>query len=329
MERTLTWKVEPASGNLTVEQFLRARGCSHHVLTCLKQTERGILQNGVWVYTNQKLQPEDELTIRIIEDHPSSGILPVRLPLDIVYEDADLLVVNKPSGMPIHPSINNYENTLANAVMAYFTAQDIPFVYRCINRLDRDTSGLLIVAKHGLSAAILSRLSAGRAIHREYLAVVEGVLPESGTIDAPIARLEGSALMRCIDPERGQRAVTHYRRLAVRQAPSLIGLPEESNGPALIGLPEECDRPAPGGCSSPLLSLAAVTLETGRTHQIRVHMAGIGHPLVGDFLYNPGSTQLIARQALHAHRLEFRHPVTGELLRFHREMPEDMRALLV
>ncbi len=294
MSRTLTWTVGPLCEGLTVEQFLRARGCSHHVLVHLKQTERGILLGGSRAYTSQKLNAGDELTIQITEDQPSAGILPVRLPLDIVYEDEDLLVVNKPSGMPVHPSVHNYENTLANALMYYFTARNIPFVFRCINRLDRDTSGLLIIARHGLSGAVLSEMSAARQIHREYLAVVEGILPESGTIDAPIARLEGSALMRCVDRERGQRAVTHFRRLAV----------------------------------CPPLSLASITLETGRTHQIRVHMSHIGHPLAGDFLYNPGSAAPISRQALHSHRLEFAHPVTGEPLSFTCEMPSDMQNLI-
>ena len=178
MTRTIDWKIEQIHEGMTVEQFLRGRGCSHHVLTRLKQTERGILLNGDWAYTNQKLKAGDVLTIQIVEEQSSADLVPVQMPLDIVYEDEDLLVVNKPSDMPIHPSINNYENTLANGVMYYFTSKGIPFVYRCINRLDRNTSGLLIIAKHYLSAAILSRMSAERQIHREYPAIIEGVLPD-------------------------------------------------------------------------------------------------------------------------------------------------------
>lgn len=293
MKRTISWNIGQIYENMTVEQFLRAHGCSHHVLTHLKRTERGILRNGEWVYTNQKLKAEDILTIRIVEEQSSADIVPVQMPLDILYEDEDLLVVNKPSDMPIHPSINNYENTLANGVMYYFASQGIPFVYRCINRLDRDTSGLLIIAKHCLSGAVLSQMSSCRQIHRKYLAIVEGRLPDSGTIDAPIARLDGSALMRCVDWTHGQRAVTHFETL-----------------------------------QSGTYSLASVTLETGRTHQIRVHMNYIGHPLIGDFLYNPDSVQLIRRQALHAYRLEFMHPITGRPLSFSCRMPEDMRGCL-
>lgn len=300
MKRILSWNITKEQEGMTVEEFLRTRGCSHHVLTHLKRTECGISKNGIWAYTNQILQNDDILQIQVIENDSSANIRPVSLPLDIVYEDEDLMIVNKPKDMPIHPSINNHENTLANAVMYYFSSQNIPFVYRCINRLDRDTSGLLIIAKNMLSGAILSRMSASRQIHREYLAIVEGCLPESGTIDAPIARQEASAIMRCVDLLRGETAVTHYHRLSWLQ-----------------------DNQKTSG-----LSLAAIRLETGRTHQIRVHMKHIGHPLIGDFLYNPGSKCCIGRQALHSHRLDFIHPVTGEAMSFTCGLPEDMNDIL-
>lgn len=298
MERLLSWIIEPDREAVTIEQFLRTRGCSHHVLTHLKRTECGILLNGAWAYANQKLASGDTLQIRVLEEESSPNILPVAMPLDIVYEDEDLMVLNKPSDTPIHPSVNNHENTLANGVMYYFAARNIPFVFRCINRLDRDTSGLLIIAKNMFSGAILSRMSAERRIKREYLAIAEGILPSSGTIDAPIARTEDSAIMRCVDFERGEHAVTHYT----------------------------CIRSITSGSTS--LSLARIHLETGRTHQIRVHMKYIGHPLIGDFLYHPESMTQIRRQALHSYRLCFPHPVTGKILNFTREMPEDMRAML-
>lgn len=313
MNRTLSWKITDnalsaastdcdtairhAKTGLTIEQFLRSHGCSHHVLTHLKRTERGILRNGEWAYTNQYLNCGDLLQIRLIEETSSPNIVPVPMELDIVYEDEDLMVVNKASDTPIHPSVNNYENTLANGIMYHFASQHIPFVFRCINRLDRDTSGLLIIAKHMFSGAILSEMSASRLIHREYLAITEGFLPPAGTINAPIARAEDSAIMRCVDPERGETAITHYRCL------------------------KHIDSTSP-------LSLASVCLETGRTHQIRVHMKHIGHPLIGDFLYHPTSMQLITRQALHSHSLSFSHPVTGEALAFTCDMPEDMRRVV-
>ncbi|MCD7954347.1 MAG: RluA family pseudouridine synthase [Lachnospiraceae bacterium] len=310
--RILTWTVQPdkTAANktttdevTTVERFLRAKGCSHHVLMQLKRTTGGILRNGEPVFTNRPLLPGDNLSIRIVEMADSESVRPVSLPLTIVYEDEDLLVVDKPGDMPVHPSMGNYENTLANAVMYYYSSRGIPFTFRCVTRLDRDTTGLVLIAKNMLSSAILSDMSAKRQIHREYLAITEGVLPESGTIDAPIARAEGSPLLRCVDFENGERAVTHFQRLGVfvkgRKA-----------------LPDA-------------ISLASVTLGTGRTHQIRVHMKYIGHPLPGDFLYNPDSVcPLAPRQMLHSHRLSFVHPITGITLSFESKLPQDMRQLL-
>lgn len=298
MDRILNWTITAADAGIKIEEFLRTHGCSHHVLTHLKRTEYGICRNDVWAYASERLCEGDQLRITVTETDASEHIVSVDLPLAIVYEDEDLLVVDKPSNMPIHPSINNYENTLANAVMYYYSRQNIPFVYRCINRLDRDTSGLLIIAKNMMSGAILSQMSANREIHREYLTIVEGILPESGTINAPIARQPDSVLMRCVDFQNGEHAVTHYQRISYGQTES--------------------------GC----LTLARVKLETGRTHQIRVHMKYIGHPMIGDFLYYPDSQNLIPRQALHSHKLSFRHPVTGEALSFEAELPNDMQEVM-
>lgn len=301
-----------------MERFLHAKGCSHHVLTLLKRTDHGIMLNGSWAYGNQPVTPGDEITIRVEETAASEQILPVPLPLSVVYEDEDVLIVDKPSDMPVHPSMGNYENTLANAVMYYYSSKQVPFVFRCVTRLDRDTTGLVLLAKNSLSSAILSDQSAHRQIHREYLAIVEGQLPACGTIDAPIARQEGSTLMRCVDPENGERAVTHYRRLAIgkRKAPALTDCQSSPASEGRHTLPD-------------ILSLASVRLETGRTHQIRVHMKSIGHPLPGDFLYYPDSVcERAPRQMLHSHRITFAHPVTGEVLSFVSELPTDMRKLL-
>lgn len=328
MTRTLSWRIGAADSSATIEQFLRAHGCSHHVMTHLKRTERGILRNGVWAYTNERLSAGDLLEICLIESESSVNITPIRMSLSIVYEDEDLLVINKPADTPIHPSINNHENTLANGIMYYYASQNIPFVYRCINRLDRDTSGLLIIAKNMVSAAILSKMSAGRRIRREYLAIAEGTLDDSGTIDAPIARACGSAIERCVDFVHGERAVTHYKSLlhffaeVPKQAESIssaeLPLHTESFSDPKIPAQEE-NRP---------LTLVSVRLETGRTHQIRVHMKHIGHPLIGDFLYHPSSAVLMQRQALHSYRLSFCHPLTGKELDFTCEPPEDMKRLL-
>ncbi|MCD8105454.1 MAG: RluA family pseudouridine synthase [Lachnospiraceae bacterium] len=315
--RNLTWTVQPGKA-VTVEQFLRAKGCSHHVLMHLKRTDGGIIRNGEPVFTNRLVYAGDTISIRIIETSEPGSIQAVSLPLDIIYEDEDLLVVDKPHDMPVHPSMGNYENTLANAVMYYFSSRDIPFVFRCVTRLDRDTTGLVLIAKNMLSSAILSDMSAHRQIHREYLAITEGVLPESGTIEAPIARAEGSPLLRCVDFESGERAVTHFQRLGIFGKGRKTSVPEAS-----------CDARQGKKALPDVISLASVTLGTGRTHQIRVHMKSIGHPLPGDFLYNPDSVcSLAPRQMLHSRRLSFVHPITGESLSFESKLPQDMRQLL-
>ena len=199
--RSITYKIGPESASQKVSSFLKAKGYSTQNRINLKKDPRSIWVNGVCVFQNTILQAGDELKVQIRELENSDGIVSVELPLDIVYEDEDLLVINKPAGMPIHPSLHNYDNSLGNALAWYFKKQGKPFVFRCINRLDRDTSGLTIVAKHMVSGAILSHMVAAKSkegleaegIHREYLAIVEGhVSPEQGVIEAPIARKESS-----------------------------------------------------------------------------------------------------------------------------------------
>lgn len=304
MERFLTYQITDAETNFTVKQFLKSKGYSSQNLIELKKRPESVLRNGSPIFMNHKLCAGDTLQIHMIETTSSQKIIPVELPLDIVYEDEDLLVVNKPAGMPIHPSMNNYENSLGNAAAYYFAKQNIPFVFRCINRLDRDTSGLTIIAKHIVSAGILSSMVSGigkkdgscqhKEIQREYLGIVRGsVTPPFGTIDAPLSRKPGSVIERTIDFEHGERAVTHYKVL------------EEQNGYSLLSL----------------------ILETGRTHQIRIHLKHLGYPLIGDYLYNP-DMEAISRQALHSYRLTFPHPITGQKMMFTAPLPEDMAELL-
>ena len=289
MNRTLRYQGTAENAGMRIGDFLRSQGYSRHVIIHLKKTERGILLNGEWAYVGQALKEGDLLEIHIIEEESSEQIVAKKLPLYIVYEDEDLMVINKPADMPIHPSINNYDNTLANALMWYFQEQGQSFVYRCINRLDRDTTGLLIVAKNMLSGGILSDMSKNREIHREYLAIAEGEVPEMGVIDAPIARKEESVIERCVDFEKGDRAVTHFWRLDYRNGYSLVRL----------------------------------KLETGRTHQIRVHMKYLGHPLIGDYLYNP-DYRILDHQALHSWKLAFQHPITGEQMQFRADPPWEL-----
>lgn len=293
MERTFNYTTENLITSMPVSHFLKQKGFSSQNLVQLKKNPDAVLANEVPCFMNHVLHPGDTLTLHIREARSSEKIPPVELPLDIVYEDEDLMVINKPAGMPIHPSMNNYYNSMANALAYYFDQQNRPFVFRCINRLDRDTSGLTIVAKHYVSAGMLSAMIANKAasgITREYLAIVKGsVQPPEGTITAPLGRKEGSIIERTIDFEKGESAITHYKVL------------DEKNGHSLVSL----------------------ILETGRTHQIRIHMKHLGYPLIGDYLYNP-DMERIQRQALHAWKLSFVHPITGEKMQFTAPLPEDM-----
>lgn len=294
MDRIITYTIKNAENKLRVEQFLRRQGYSYQNLTQIKKMPESILINGTWSYMKSLLTAGDTLTVHIQENQSSPNIPAVELPLDIIFEDDDLIVLNKPAGMPTHPSLNNYRNSLANALMYYYQKQNKPFIFRCTNRLDRDTSGLTVIAKHLVSSSILSQMAVRHVITREYLAIVRGqVIPSVGTVNAPIGRAGTSLIERKIDPEHGENAVTHYRVI------------KEKNGHSLISL----------------------ILETGRTHQIRVHMKYIGHPLIGDYLYNP-DTEFISRQALHSCRLSFRHPITGKTMEFKAPLPEDMSVIL-
>ena len=293
MNRTITYHISKSDSGLRIEQFLRRQGYSRQNLTELKKMHESILVNGVWLHLNEHLHTDDTLTIRIQENECSEKIPPTELPLNIIYEDEDILVINKPAGMPIHPSQNNYYNSLANALAWYYEQQGKPFIFRCTNRLDRDTSGLTIIAKHMVSSSILSQMVREHTISREYRAIVRGsVTPPCGTIDAPLSRKPGSIIERTVDFEHGERAVTHYQVL------------EEKNGHSLVSL----------------------HLETGRTHQIRIHMKYLGFPLIGDYLYNP-DMEFMSRQALHSYRMQFTHPITGEHMDFIAPLPEDMQVL--
>lgn len=289
MKRIFTYPIKEEFNNKTILEFLKAHFYSAQIITHLKRTEQGILRNGEWGRVRDILHTSDVLTITLIESEGSENIVPSPLPLDIVYEDEDLMVINKAANTPIHPSQGNYDNTLANAVCYYYQQKGEPFVYRCINRLDRDTTGLLILAKHMYSASLLSHMVQQREIHREYLAIATGIVPDSGIITAPIARVDGSTIEREVNEVTGEYACTHYRTVAHKDGYSLVSL----------------------------------KLETGRTHQIRVHMKHIGHPLPGDFLYNP-DYRVIERQALHSHKLSFNHPITQEWMEFTAPLPNDM-----
>lgn len=289
MERQILYIIDKDYNSIS--DFLKSKGYTSSNIVELKKYENGIVLNGTWAYMNQKPAILDRLLVRVCEYKKSENILPVFIKLDIKYEDEDIVVVNKPSDMPIHPSLNNYENSMANALMYCYRNKN--FVFRCINRLDRDTTGLTVVAKHFLSAGILNVSMQRREIKRVYNAIVEddGSLKESGTVDAPIAREDDTLIKRRVS-KGGQSAITHYKVLKRLRGASLIEL----------------------------------RLDTGRTHQIRVHMSYIGHPLVGDYLYNERYyDKENVRPLLHSKSLSFTHPITGENLYLECELPTDFK----
>lgn len=265
-----------------VQNFLRGRVCiSLRLLRSLKRVENGIELNGEHVRTVDILHTGDVLTLNIPEEEGAQAVSGIKL--NAVYEDDDLLIVNKPPMLPVHESHNHQGDTLANAVSAYLKEKGKSSVFRAIGRLDMGTSGLVVCA---LNQYCASRLSG--SIEKEYLAIATGEYTGTGTIDAPIYRPDPLKTTRCVD-ERGDRAVTHYESL------------KSGNG----------------------MSLLRIRLETGRTHQIRVHFASLGTPLVGDYLYGT-VTDEFNHQCLHCHKVSFIHPVTQQQIECEGAMPETM-----
>lgn len=233
---------------------------------------------------------EDTITVNFDYEEDNSNIVPTKMDLNIIFEDDWLLVVNKPAGIAIHPSVLHYSDSLCNGIRFYFDKIGLKKKIRPVNRLDLNTSGLVVFAKCEYIQECLINQMKNNQFKKEYLAVCDGIFNEkSGTINLPIARKENSIIERCIS-ENGQTAITHYEVL------------------------KEFDN----------YSLVKCSLETGRTHQIRVHMSAIGHPLLGDTLYGSIS-DLINRQALHCYNLQFIHPVYNNDLNFFCDLPNDFK----
>lgn len=281
----------------TVRSLLKGGlGLSTARINRLKRTDSGITVNGTRVFTSAVLQAGDHLEVNLDAAERAAGTVPVPMALDILYEDEHLLVINKCAPLAVIPSsLAKEEPTLANG-LAYYLGPGSSF--HPVNRLDRGTTGLLAAAKNGYIHDRLRRQLHSGDFRRKYLAVCQGVpQPEAGRIDLPIGREPGSAIKRRIDLEGGQSAQTDYCVLQTAWG-------EEK------------------------MSLVELTPHTGRTHQLRVHMAAIGCPLTGDWLYGREDRERIARPALHAAQLELVHPVTGERLSAAAPLPEDMKKLL-
>ena len=309
MDRVISYHVE--KDYPSIRAFLKEKRYPAAVLSQLKRNPEQLEifaegpemeerkdQNGHKLHEQLPVGTDLRVTIRE-EKGASAQITPVepRDHLKILYEDEDLLVIDKEAGVAVHPSLHHREDSLANAVAQYLEGKGEHIVFRCIHRLDKETSGVIVIAKNMLSGGILAEDMQERRIGKTYVAVCDGVFendPEKsgraekeGVIDVPIGRQEGSVILRCADPEKGQPAETEYRVLKEGADCSLVEF-----------------RP-----------------KTGRCHQIRIHAGFIGHPLLGDYLYYP-HYEKIGRVALHAWKLELTHPVTGEKMILESPIPD-------
>jgi len=252
--------------------------------------EKHVFLNGNIIDTRVAVENGDIITVNLDFEEQSGNIVATHMPLDIIFEDAALLILNKPAGIAVHPSILHYEDSLSNGVKFYFDSIGLKRKIRPVNRLDLNTSGLIVFAKNEYVQECLIQQMNNHIFKKEYIAIVQGHFEHhSGTINLPIARKENSIIERCVS-SAGQEAITDYTVL------------------------EEYDN----------YSVVRCSLRTGRTHQIRVHMAAIGHPLLGDSLYGI-PCEWIDRQALHSYRISFIHPISHENLEFVCEFPEDMK----
>jgi 23S rRNA pseudouridine1911/1915/1917 synthase len=291
----LVFQVE--EGGILLREFLHAKGISKRTLTATKYDGGDIRVNGFVRNVRHQLQSGDEVLIIFPSEEPSSGLLPENGDLSIVYEDEALIIVDKPAGQSTIPSRDHPSGTMANAVAGKFSQERIPATVHVVTRLDKDTSGLICIAKNRHIHHLLSEQMINSGFHRQYVALVEGhVEKDQFSIVQPIGRKDGSIIERIVR-EDGQFARTDVEVLGH----------SDINGHQLTKI--------------------ALTLYTGRTHQIRVHMRWAGHPLHGDDLYG-GSHGLIGRQALHCAMIEFTHPLTSEKVVFRCEIPLDMKRLI-
>ena len=289
----LEYKVKKTDNYMNLKELLKTYfQISDRLLIKLKNN-RKIFVNGNLAFVNMGLNVGDNISIFIDFIENNSNIVPNAIPLDIVYEDDTLLIINKPTGIPVHPSMEHYTDSLSNGVRFYFDKIRLHKKIRPVNRLDKDTSGLIVFAKNEYIQECLVRQMKTKQFVKEYIAICDGIFDNKfGTINAPIARKENSIIERCVS-EAGDTAITHYEIIKTYANYSVV----------------KC------------------TLETGRTHQIRVHMAYIGHPLLGDTLYSSPST-IINRQALHAYKIKFIHPITKQKLEFTAQIPADFENLI-
>lgn len=290
----MKWIIDEEYAGMTIRHFLReVGGLSRRILIAAKSEEGNILVNGKEETVRKRLEKGDTLEVMLPPAPVSKWLVPENIDLSIVYEDDAVLVLDKEAGMPTLPSPLYKSGTVANGLLAYYEQIGNPHTIHIVTRLDKDTSGLMLIAKNRLSHSLLAKNQERFEIRRKYLAIVEGkISEEKGEIDAPIGRKANSIVEREVT-ETGKSAKTLYKVIERFADHTLLD----------------------------------VELKTGRTHQIRVHFSHIGHPLLGDDLYG-GKWDLLKRQALHCHELVFVHPFTGEVHRLQSDLPPDMEQVV-
>ncbi|RLL45074.1 RluA family pseudouridine synthase [Oceanobacillus piezotolerans] len=289
----MKWVISQEHHKMLVRDYLKDVGrFSRRILIDVKKNGK-ILVNGLERTVRHVLLEGDQLQVVFPPETIGTYMKKENIPLNIVYEDEAVVVIDKPAGIPTIPSLHHPAASLANGLLAYYEKMDIPYTVHVVTRLDRDTSGLVLIAKHRYSHSLLAASQKSGKIKRKYQAIVEGIPAEKeGKIDAPIGRKKDSIIERMV-LETGKPALTHYRRLNTYTSHSLLD----------------------------------IQLETGRTHQIRVHFAYLHHPLAGDDLYG-GQTNIINRQALHCYELTFEHPFSHEMIQITSNLPDDMLSAL-
>lgn len=296
MKAMLEYTATLSDAGKTVETIFRKNfGVSGQLMKFLKMNGRLSRGNEI-LRSVDKVNAGDFLTADVTENEPSANIVPKKMPLDILYEDEFLIAVNKPRNLSVHPSINHFSDSLANGIMYYYKESGEAHKFHAVNRIDKDTSGICVIAKNSFSHAVLSEQMKDKRFFRKYKAIVNGIIPnKSGIISKPIKRAADGIMKRIVAPD-GKEAITVYKVLS------------EKNG----------------------FSLVDIFLKTGRTHQIRVHFSDMGYPLVGDWLYGNGDRERIIAPSghlLHSYYAEFYHPKTMENIKISAPLPADMKSV--
>lgn len=295
MKKNMTYRIE--DGNITIKDFLLSNNISSKAISTLKKQVDGILVNGKVQFTNYKLQPNDILSINLDENNDYENIIATKMDLDILYEDDDIVIVNKSADITVHPSKKYFTNSLVNGLTYYYQNKNMDVKLHCITRLDKETSGCVLFAKNRIAANCLSNMVKQKEISKTYLSLASGkVSKQHFLISAPISRISKGNILRCVDFQTGKEALTEC---------------------FLLGYYPSND-----------ISLLKCLLHTGRTHQIRVHLQYINHPIVSDSLYNK-SCNLLLRQGLHCYNIRFIHPISHQLIDVTSQLPADLKQVLI